>query len=825
LVGKLGPVASALLACLVLATATESASARSTFRPRIGGAMGIVPPAGRQEIALGSNIPNVYHGGQVMRDVTVHTLFWAPSGFRFGGPPALLRLGYEQLIQQFFTDVATDSGSSGNVFSVLGEYNDATGSAGYSIRYNATTNSIRAIDPFPASGHQCASPAGVATCVTDLQIQQELDRVIQAHDPGARGLGHVWFVFLPPNVDTCISAGSCGTNAFGGYHSLSNLGHGVTIYANVPDPLIEMAIPHGSDPQGNPDAEAAIDVAAHEAVEAITDPTGTGWMDPNGLEVGDKCQSGPQHGTPLGYALLNGAPYNQVINGHQYLIQGMWSNAVTGCVQRSTLTTSPLPLAQVRLTQFSPLVSGNIGSARRGIRVVVALRRAGKVVARAVTRTAPSGSWGPVALRSVSGRGRHAVGDDRDEIDVTYGPGGPAPDTIQTGNGGNPFTQSGFTGWFDLDHGFAVVTGQRRGVIAVGPCSQTGVLGLTIDRRSTVPPADLCETEADVSLVRTNALSPGATLRLESNDNRASSPGNPNGALVSLGIQLGEPNSVAALGNDQVPFDLTGFPSCTAHLRLQTVGCSGLVPGVGYTVTRGRGHVTRRARANDNGSITVGGYPGAPGVAGGDVFSLAGAAHRRLTALHVAHLRVNITGKQSVIAGGTCEPGAYYGPPLAVPPVSRAVGEQGVTGKGTICPANGDARGLSTPEIRQTDEFSGGQTDVQVPDIVDTSPSQGATVYGPFIALADAGLVGPHNSLTKSRAAVSLTISSRSGGPPVFFADNVNTPSGVTVGALPAGIYAAKWVLVDANGDTRTVRTRFVAEPARLSRDRSTPVF
>jgi hypothetical protein len=325
--------------------------------------------------------------------------------------------------------------------------------------------------------------------------------------------------------------------------------------------------------------------------------------------------------------------------------------------------------------------------------------------------------------------------------------------------------------------------------------------------------------------VRTNALSPGATLRLTSNDNRASSPENPNGALVSLGIQLGEPNSVAALGNDQVPFDLTGFPSCTAHLRLQTIGCSGLVPGAGYTVTRARGHVSRRARADDSGSITAGGYPGAPGVAGGDVFSLAGAARRRLTALHVAHLRVNISGKQSVIAGGMCQPGSYYGAPLAVPPVSRMVGQQGVTGKGTICPPSGDARGLSTRDIRQSDEFSGGQTEVQVPEIIDTSPVQGAAVYGPFIALADAGLAGPHNSVTPSRAAVSLTITSSSGGPPVFFAANVNTPSGVTVGALPAGIYAARWVLVDANGDTRTVRTRFFAEPPRFSSDRPTPVF
>ncbi len=80
-------------------------------------------------------------------------------------------------------------------------------------------DSIDVTDPYPAPGHQCVSPAGIATCVTDLQLQQELDRVIQAHDPAGRGLHDLWFVFLPPDVDTCISPGRCGTNAFAGYHS------------------------------------------------------------------------------------------------------------------------------------------------------------------------------------------------------------------------------------------------------------------------------------------------------------------------------------------------------------------------------------------------------------------------------------------------------------------------------------------------------------------------------------------------------------------------------------------------------------------------------
>ena len=116
--------------------------------------------------------------------------------------------------------------------------------------------------------------------------------------------------------------------------------------------------PPGSDPQGNPEAEPTVDTIAHEAVEAITDPDGTGWMDPNGFETGDKCENGPQQGTPLGYA-PNGAPYNQVINGQQYLIQDMWSDARGGCVPASTVVGSTPGTAHHR----SPAVQRRVSAA------------------------------------------------------------------------------------------------------------------------------------------------------------------------------------------------------------------------------------------------------------------------------------------------------------------------------------------------------------------------------------------------------------------------------------------------------------------------------
>ena len=75
----------------------------------------------------------------------------------------------------------------------------------------------------------------------------------------------------------------------------------------------------------------------------MSDPEGVGWMDPNGYEVADKCENASQIGPRLGTA-ADGLPYNQVINGDEWLTQRIWSNdGVEGssspkCVQGTTKT-------------------------------------------------------------------------------------------------------------------------------------------------------------------------------------------------------------------------------------------------------------------------------------------------------------------------------------------------------------------------------------------------------------------------------------------------------------------------------------------------------
>jgi hypothetical protein len=806
--------------------------AKPAFHPRIGPALGIMPPLTIQHGQLQPAVsmpaqpltPVTYHGGQTMTGgITVHTIFWSGGTSPFQGRPAGAPHNYIGMVQQYLTDVAKAStGTSGqacttahcNVFTVESQFGWGTTPGNithgaYTVHYGSSDTVIDN-QPYPSKSVQCASPQNTATCITDHQVQVEINRVINATH-GPRGLHDIWYVFTPPNVDECISPGVCESNAFGGYHGVGNLGHGTTIYAYTGDPIVETKAVNnpGSDPEGYPDAEVTIDIVAHETNEAMTDPEGVGYMDPNGFEVGDKCEFGPQLGTPLGFA-PDGSPFNQVINGHKYLTQEMWANRdnsnVPDCVQATTTTSNPLPLPHVHLTQFSPIVTGNIEHHIAGVSVSVTLLRLNDSgtpvpVASGSGTTAASGSW------SVS-LGGHAVGDDRDAIEIAYsGAGAPAPEQILTGNGGNPFTESGWTGWTALDNGSLVTNTQglqgfAPPTITIEPCFQTGVEAYSVSGvAGAESPTDFCNTTSDAATAPLAApVTAGQAVTVSTTDDRAftslSDP-NPNltGALVTLTVAAGEPDSASSFGNPFLAIPQGGFPSCTGDLEAQAVTCTGLVPGEAYTLTDGATSVSGAADAT--GTVTAG-----LAIKGGDAVALSNGS-RTLTTLHVAHLRADIQGNGTVLSGGQCTPDEYYGPPVTTPPFNGSAGSiaGGIALTGEICPANGDATGLPASTIAQTDELSGGQTTTEVPSIVATAPLDGENVTGAFTARASAGSPGPNTT-------IALQISD-SGGTTVFSAANVNTAGGVAVSGLQAGTYTATWVLTDANGDTRTTVTQF----------------
>ena len=327
-----------VVVCLgTLLVASVGASAARTAGH--GEPRGIVPPRPHSQPLATSDVQGkgdlIYHGGPVMRTNTTYAIYWVPSGFSYNGNNS----NYENTINQYFTDVAADSGLGTNVYSTDLQYSDTTGHIAYDSTFGGSTV---VTTTFPPSG--CDD--GISSvCLTDDQLQTEVQSVVSAqHWP--HNMTTQYFLFTPEDVGSCFDSSSeiCAYTYYCAYHNYFTTGSGPIIYANQPWTAGTAGCDEGQYPNSS-DADPTLNVVSHEHNEAITDPdTETGWYDKKGYENGDKCAW--TFGSVSG---SNGSFYNQTINGHHYFLQQEYNNAGQNCVQNV-----PVPPANTAL----PVISG-----------------------------------------------------------------------------------------------------------------------------------------------------------------------------------------------------------------------------------------------------------------------------------------------------------------------------------------------------------------------------------------------------------------------------------------------------------------------------------
>jgi hypothetical protein len=314
-----------VLSALVLSWGTAPAASGSSIvlEPDLATSHAAAPPSGGP---LAHTASLGYSGGPVLHANRTHVIFWQPSGTTLTFDP-----GYVTVIEQFLTGVAADSRTLTNQYGLTGQYTDAGGPAAY-----ASTDGGGVIDPgaLPPSG--CIEPIltgpGWATCVTDAQLQTELLRVIAAdhlpHTPT-----DAYFIVTPNGLGSCedSTSTSCalGGSATGycGYHSATSSG---ILYAVIP----YNAVPgHCQSTNPRPNASTAdptLSTLSHEHAEIVTDPLGNAWVDSSGSEIADLCIT--SYGPALGGT--GSSRYDEVIEGHDYWLQELYSRITGGCEPR-----------------------------------------------------------------------------------------------------------------------------------------------------------------------------------------------------------------------------------------------------------------------------------------------------------------------------------------------------------------------------------------------------------------------------------------------------------------------------------------------------------
>ena len=308
----------AILGALVVgplsAQAADGTAGPPTPASPAGRPLGVVPARGQANHRPGSGSNLTYHSGPVMRTNTTYAIYWVPPGYTVSA-------GYESIINGFFQNVQGDDGKASNVYYSDTQYYDSTnGYISYSSHVGGTYVDTVAL---PSSG---CSDSYTAVCLSDAQIQAEIDRVATLKG-WTRGQDTLFFMFTAKGIGSC-SGGSCAFSQYCAYHSWFGSGATLTLYANMPyADTVPAACDAGQHPNGD-DADATINVTSHEHNEAITDEQGSAWYDSRGYEDGDKCAW--NFGVALGSTQYG--QYNQVINGANYYLQQEWSNHSSGCV-------------------------------------------------------------------------------------------------------------------------------------------------------------------------------------------------------------------------------------------------------------------------------------------------------------------------------------------------------------------------------------------------------------------------------------------------------------------------------------------------------------
>ena len=301
----------AVIVVLTGALAT-AASAQTPDTPIAAGFVPLAPLAGNAASRVpgqaAASVGNLtYHGGAVQHVQQVFTIFWNPTATPF---PA----DYQATINQFVQDL---NGSP--YYAIASQYGDTTGHISTALEYGGTwLDTTNAIPNNPPN-------------IFDLVA--EVNRARTANGWPADENSY-FQIYTPSGYGTAES--------YCGYHSAVGSAFGLILFP-ASHGSQGTCIPSGPFPN-SPAVDAAINVSAHEILETVTDPFLFGWfyVDRSG-EISDLCN--------FDFGARAGDGSNVTLNGHRYLAQQQWSNAVSGCA----LSFTPPTVTMTANGQVGPL--------------------------------------------------------------------------------------------------------------------------------------------------------------------------------------------------------------------------------------------------------------------------------------------------------------------------------------------------------------------------------------------------------------------------------------------------------------------------------------
>ena len=272
----------------------------------------------------GNDLPS--GSGPVMPSATIYYVFWLPTGQHYEADAAG-DTNYENLLIRWAQDVG-----STQFHNLVTQYNGTNGTISNTVTYGGSWVDTAA---YPHAGT-------VADPLHDGDIQTEVHHAVTTNGLGwTEDVNHIVAVFTANGIQECMD-GTCtftgGGNGFCAYHDhFSDTGNDAVYAFMAFDNFTHVAgftcvagrTSTDTDPNrfnypnGDVSADAEINTLSHEVIEAETDPhPNATWTGPLG-EIGDACN--------FTFTPRNDIGADIYLNGHPYILQEEWSNAVHTC--------------------------------------------------------------------------------------------------------------------------------------------------------------------------------------------------------------------------------------------------------------------------------------------------------------------------------------------------------------------------------------------------------------------------------------------------------------------------------------------------------------
>lgn len=266
--------------------------------------------------------PLLYNGGRVMDgSVVFYGIFWIPAHLQNGGA-TMMPARYQAYQTALLHDYPEHSLGNNNTQ----YYEKVSGVTSYIRNRPGGYYTYVDTNPYPASG--CTDTVTPGNCITDAQIQAEIQRVMTLNG-WTGGLNKLFLLYTSSGEGSCFdsSGSSCSYTQYCGYHSFIN-GSTPIVYANEPwgDPNY-CQVPGTPSPNNDIPTDTAATVASHEISEAMTDPLLNAWYTAQGNEIGDLCAY--NYGTNL----WDNGNANEMWYGRFWELQQEFDNLTNGCVQ------------------------------------------------------------------------------------------------------------------------------------------------------------------------------------------------------------------------------------------------------------------------------------------------------------------------------------------------------------------------------------------------------------------------------------------------------------------------------------------------------------